>query len=110
MPPLVVTRPVAVRCLVPASSLTLKNRHRRPINYTHLLIVFTSFSNISNTIRPVPASAGQPHHIPTGNPMKLEDLILVSVDDHAIEPRNAFTRHMPAKYKGASPRSCKGGP
>jgi predicted TIM-barrel fold metal-dependent hydrolase len=36
--------------------------------------------------------------------MKLEDLILVSVDDHAIEPPNAFARHMPAKYKGREPR------
>lgn len=36
--------------------------------------------------------------------MKLEDLILVSVDDHAIEPPNAFERHMPAKYKGRHPK------
>lgn len=36
--------------------------------------------------------------------MKLEDCILVSVDDHAIEPPNAFTRHMPAKYKGREPK------
>ena len=36
--------------------------------------------------------------------MKLEDLILVSVDDHAIEPPNAFARHMPAKYKGREPQ------
>ena len=36
--------------------------------------------------------------------MKLDDLIFVSVDDHAIEPPNAFTPHMPAKYKGREPR------
>ena len=36
--------------------------------------------------------------------MKLEDLILVSVDDHAIEPRGAFDRHMPAKFKGRQPK------
>ena len=36
--------------------------------------------------------------------MKLEDLILVSVDDHAIEPRGAFERHMPAKFKGREPK------
>ena len=36
--------------------------------------------------------------------MKLEDMILVSVDDHAIEPPGAFTRHMPAKFKGREPR------
>ena len=36
--------------------------------------------------------------------MKLDDLILVSVDDHAIEPRGAFDRHMPAKFKGRQPK------
>ncbi|UZG46045.1 amidohydrolase family protein [Caldimonas thermodepolymerans] len=36
--------------------------------------------------------------------MKLEDLILVSIDDHVIEPPNAFARHMPAKFKGREPR------
>ena len=36
--------------------------------------------------------------------MKIEDLILVSVDDHAIEPPNAFTRHMPARFKGREPK------
>ena len=39
----------------------------------------------------------------SGDNMKLEDLILVSVDDHVIEPPNAFARHMPAKYKGREP-------
>lgn len=36
--------------------------------------------------------------------MKLEDLILVSVDDHAIEPPDAFARHMPARFKGREPK------
>ncbi|GAB3101613.1 amidohydrolase [Aestuariicella hydrocarbonica] len=36
--------------------------------------------------------------------MKLEDVILVSVDDHVIEPRGAFDRHMPEKYKGHQPK------
>lgn len=36
--------------------------------------------------------------------MKKEDVILVSVDDHAIEPRGAFDRHMPEKFKGRQPR------
>ena len=35
--------------------------------------------------------------------MKLNDLILVSVDDHVIEPPNAFARHMPGRYKGREP-------
>lgn len=37
--------------------------------------------------------------------MKTEDMILVSVDDHAIEPPNAFARHMPARYKGREPQN-----
>lgn len=36
--------------------------------------------------------------------MKIEDVILVSVDDHVIEPRGAFDRHMPEKYKGRQPK------
>lgn len=36
--------------------------------------------------------------------MNLEDVVLVSVDDHVIEPANAFTRHMPEKYKGKEPK------
>ena len=39
--------------------------------------------------------------------MKVEDLILVSVDDHAIEPPNAFARHMPARFKGREPHVVK---
>jgi len=41
--------------------------------------------------------------------MKVEDLILVSVDDHAIEPPNAFARHMPARFKGREPHVVKRG-
>ena len=41
--------------------------------------------------------------------MKLEELILVSVDDHVIEPPNAFTRHMPARFKGREPKVVQRG-
>src|ERR1700712_4949223 len=41
--------------------------------------------------------------------MKIEDLILVSVDDHAIEPPDAFARHMPARFKGREPHVVKSG-
>lgn len=36
--------------------------------------------------------------------MNLEGMILVSVDDHAIEPPNAFDRHISPKYKGRQPK------
>ena len=36
--------------------------------------------------------------------MKADDLILVSVDDHVVEPKTAFEQHVPAQWKGKAPR------
>ncbi len=36
--------------------------------------------------------------------MKLEDMILISVDDHAVEPADAFIRHYPEGKKDRAPR------
>ena len=36
--------------------------------------------------------------------MELDDLIVVSVDDHVVEPPDMFERHVPAKYKDIAPR------
>ena len=36
--------------------------------------------------------------------MRLEDMILVSVDDHVVEPPDVFENHLPAKYKDIAPR------
>ncbi len=36
--------------------------------------------------------------------MRPEDLILVSVDDHVVEPPDVFERHLPAKFKDAAPK------
>ncbi len=41
--------------------------------------------------------------------MTRDDMILVSVDDHVIEPPNAFARHMPARFKGREPKTQKVG-
>ena len=35
--------------------------------------------------------------------MKLDDLILVSIDDHVIEPPDMFERHMPERLRGKAP-------
>jgi predicted TIM-barrel fold metal-dependent hydrolase len=35
--------------------------------------------------------------------MQLRDLILVSVDDHLIEPQDMFVKHMPARFKDRAP-------
>ena len=36
--------------------------------------------------------------------MELDDLILVSVDDHLIEPPDLFVNHLPAEYQDRAPR------
>lgn len=42
--------------------------------------------------------------------MELDDMILVSIDDHAIEPADMFEKHMPDKYKADGPQYVRGGP
>src|SRR6516165_283784 len=39
--------------------------------------------------------------------MELEDLILVSVDDHVIEPPNMFDGRVPAKYADMAPKMIR---
>ena len=36
--------------------------------------------------------------------MQLDDMILVSVDDHIVEPPELFDEHLPSKYKDVAPR------
>jgi predicted TIM-barrel fold metal-dependent hydrolase len=36
--------------------------------------------------------------------MNAEDLVLISIDDHVIEPPDMFERHLPAKYRDQGPR------
>ncbi|MBV1900195.1 MAG: amidohydrolase [Kordiimonadaceae bacterium] len=36
--------------------------------------------------------------------MRMEDMILVSVDDHIVEPPNLFTHHVPEKFKARAPK------
>jgi predicted TIM-barrel fold metal-dependent hydrolase len=39
--------------------------------------------------------------------MKPEDMILLSIDDHSIEPPDMYHRHLPAKYKDRAPKIVK---
>jgi predicted TIM-barrel fold metal-dependent hydrolase len=39
--------------------------------------------------------------------MKVEDLILISIDDHVVEPPTMFDAHVPAKYKDQAPKNQK---
>ncbi len=36
--------------------------------------------------------------------MRIEDLVLVSVDDHVVEPPTLFDNHLPAQYKAEAPQ------
>ena len=42
--------------------------------------------------------------------MKLEDMILVSVDDHVVEPPHLFEGRLPAKYRDRAPHVVHVGP
>ena len=39
----------------------------------------------------------------TSGVMNIDDLILVSIDDHVVEPPDMFLNHVPAKYKAEAP-------
>ena len=36
--------------------------------------------------------------------MNQEDMILISVDDHIVEPPDMFVNHLPKKYRAEAPR------
>ena len=36
--------------------------------------------------------------------MEMQDLVLVSVDDHLVEPPDLFDKHIPAKYQNDVPK------
>jgi len=38
------------------------------------------------------------------HPMKLDDMILVSIDDHMIEPPNMYENHVPKKWLAEAPK------
>jgi predicted TIM-barrel fold metal-dependent hydrolase len=39
--------------------------------------------------------------------MHVDDMILISIDDHAIEPPDMFERHIPARFKDRAPKIVK---
>ena len=36
--------------------------------------------------------------------MQIDDMIIVSVDDHVVEPPNMFDAHLPEKYQDIAPK------
>ena len=36
--------------------------------------------------------------------MRLDDMILISIDDHSIEPPDMYDRHVPAKWRDQAPK------
>ncbi len=45
------------------------------------------------------------HRLTWRHPMQPEDLILVSVDDHVVEPPTLFDNHLPDKWKEFAPKN-----
>lgn len=39
-----------------------------------------------------------------GETMEINDMVMISIDDHAIEPADMFDRHAPAKYRDQMPK------
>src|SRR3954465_7928979 len=39
--------------------------------------------------------------------MRMEDMILISVDDHIVEPPDLFDGHVPDKYRDLAPKSVR---
>jgi predicted TIM-barrel fold metal-dependent hydrolase len=39
--------------------------------------------------------------------MRVDDMVLVSIDDHSIEPPDLFEHHMPEKYRDVAPKLVK---
>src|SRR2546421_4397625 len=39
-----------------------------------------------------------------GVAVRIDDLVMVSVDDHVVEPPDMFERHLPAKWRDVAPR------
>jgi hypothetical protein len=42
--------------------------------------------------------------------MQIDDLILVSVDDHVVEPAGMFERHLPERWRDRAPRIVQADP
>ena len=42
--------------------------------------------------------------------MQIDDMTLVSIDDHVIEPADMFENHMPSRFRGEAPKYVRGGP
>ncbi|HLN15690.1 MAG TPA: amidohydrolase family protein [Acidimicrobiales bacterium] len=40
--------------------------------------------------------------------MQVDDMILISIDDHVVEPKDMFERHVPARYAADAPRIVEG--
>src|SRR6185503_7211162 len=48
--------------------------------------------------------AGRLTQLPKESDMKLDDMVLVSVDDHIVEPPTVFANHIPKKWAERAPR------
>jgi hypothetical protein len=66
-------------------------------------MVFTQKERVS-TFGLAVASVGDAACLLEGTATERDDLILVSVDDHIIEPPDIFVNHLPKRYQDEAPR------
>ena len=52
---------------------------------------------------PHPRMVITPEYVSRVRIVNTDDLILVSIDDHVVEPPDMFVRHLPAKYVDEAP-------
>src|SRR5712672_843359 len=63
-----------------------------------------------DAVMPTPSRSGSPDILTSasvankGERVRLDDMILVSVDDHAVEPPHMFDGRLPAEYVDVAPR------
>ena len=86
---------------------TLLARIFIPLAADHALRIETFVEMVVRILTPPKPAATRPRaaHGQEGRRiMKAEDMILVSVDDHLVEPPDLFEGHLPAKYADRAPR------
>ena len=54
--------------------------------------------------RPGLGEAAGHHRLGGADTMQMDDMILVSIDDHMIEPPDMYENHVPAKWKDEVPK------
>src|ERR1700751_2947964 len=68
-----------------------------------LAVPAKSLSESAETVTPLEGTTWVYAAAHARSDMNIDDLSLVSIDDHVVEPPDMFLRHVPAKYKDEAP-------